>query len=95
MMHRHDIVIVGSGLAGLRAAMVAFELESLLGLAEAIVVSALVRQESRGAHSREDYPDRDDHNWLKHTLIQKTEKEPRVFFKPLTVTRFQPKARTY
>jgi succinate dehydrogenase / fumarate reductase flavoprotein subunit len=75
--------------------MEAFELESLLGLAQAIVVSALARQESRGAHSREDYPDRDDHNWLKHTLIQETEKGPRVFFKPVTITRFQPKARTY
>ncbi len=75
--------------------MEAFELESLLGLAQAIVVSALARQESRGAHSREDYPDRDDQNWLKHTLIQETEKGPRVFFKPVTITRFQPKARTY
>jgi len=75
--------------------MEAFELESLLGLAEAIVVSALARQESRGAHSRQDYPDRDDHNWLKHTLIQKTERDPRIFFKPVTITRFQPKARTY
>ena len=70
-------------------------MESLLGLAEAIVVSALARQESRGAHSREDYTDRDDHNWLKHTLIQKTEKGPRIFFSPVTITRFQPKARTY
>lgn len=75
--------------------MEAFELESLLGLGEAIVVSALARQESRGAHFREDYPERDDQNWLKHTLIQKTGKEPEVFFKPVTVTRFQPKARTY
>jgi succinate dehydrogenase / fumarate reductase flavoprotein subunit len=75
--------------------MEAFELESLLGLGEAIVVSALARQESRGAHFREDFPDRDDQNWLKHTLIQKTDREPRVFFKPVTVTRFQPKARTY
>ena len=75
--------------------MEAFELEALLGLSEAIVVSALARQESRGAHFREDYPDRDDQNWLKHTLIQKTEKEPEVFFKAVTVTRFQPKARAY
>jgi succinate dehydrogenase / fumarate reductase flavoprotein subunit len=75
--------------------MEAFELESLLGLAEAIVVSAQARQESRGAHSREDFPERDDQNWLKHTLIQKTDHGPRVSFKPVTITRFQPKARTY
>jgi succinate dehydrogenase / fumarate reductase flavoprotein subunit len=73
----------------------ALELECLLGLAEAIVLSAMARTESRGAHSREDYPERDDAGWLKHTLIQRTEGEPRIFFKPVTVTRFEPKPRTY
>ena len=57
----------------------AIELESLLGLAEAIIVSAMNRQESRGAHHREDYPERDDQNWLKHTLIRKTDKAPGGF----------------
>lgn len=73
----------------------ALELDALLGLAETILVSALARQESRGAHYREDFPERDDANWLKHTLVQKTDTEPRVFFKPVVITRFQPKARTY
>jgi succinate dehydrogenase / fumarate reductase flavoprotein subunit len=75
--------------------MEVFELESLLGLAEAILVSAQARQESRGAHDREDFPERDDRNWLKHTLVQWTGQGPRIFFKPVTVTRFQPKARVY
>jgi succinate dehydrogenase / fumarate reductase flavoprotein subunit len=75
--------------------MEAFELESLLGLSEAILASALARKESRGAHYREDFPERDDQDWLKHTLIQKTDHGPRIFFKPVTITRFQPKARTY
>jgi succinate dehydrogenase / fumarate reductase, flavoprotein subunit len=75
--------------------MDAVELESLLGLAEAILVSALARKESRGAHFREDYPERDDENWLKHTLIQQTDGGHRVFYKPVTITRFEPKARTY
>jgi succinate dehydrogenase / fumarate reductase flavoprotein subunit len=73
----------------------ALELESLLGLAEAIVVCAMTRKESRGAHFREGYPDRDDANWLKHTLIQQTETGPKIFYKPVTITRFEPKARTY
>ena len=73
----------------------AMELRGLLDLGEAIAVSAELRQESRGAHFREDYPDRDDENWLEHTLIQKTEGVPRVFYKPVTVTRFKPKPREY
>jgi len=75
--------------------MEAMELRGLLDLAEAIAVSAGLREESRGAHFREDYPDRDDRNWLKHTLVRKTEEGPRVSYKPVTVTRFQPKPRKY
>lgn len=73
----------------------AMELRSLLGLAETIVVSALGREESRGAHYREDFPDRDDTNFLKHTLVRKTEKGPELSYKPVIVTEFEPKARTY
>ncbi len=75
--------------------MDAVELESLLGLAEAILVSAEARKESRGAHFREDYPERDDKNWLKHTFMQKADGGHRVFYKPVTITRFEPKARVY
>ena len=75
--------------------MDACELESLLGLAETILMSAIARMESRGAHFREDYPERDDVNWLKHTLVKKTDDGPRISYKPVTITRFQPKARTY
>jgi succinate dehydrogenase / fumarate reductase, flavoprotein subunit len=75
--------------------MDACELESLLGLAETILVSAIARTESRGAHFREDYPERDDENWLKHTLVRKTDDGPRISYKPVRITRFQPKARTY
>lgn len=73
----------------------AIELESLLGLAEVILVSALSRTESRGAHYREDYPDRDDHDWLKHTLVMAGDNDPQVSFKPVKITRFQPKARKF
>ncbi len=73
----------------------ALELESLLTLGETILVSALAREESRGAHSREDYPERDDRNWLKHTLVEKTATGPRLFSKPVTITRFKPQPRVY
>lgn len=73
----------------------AIELESLLGLAEAILVSAIVRTESRGAHYREDYPERDDHNWLKHTMVTTGADGPEISFKPVKITKFEPKARTF
>jgi succinate dehydrogenase / fumarate reductase flavoprotein subunit len=71
------------------------ELESLLHLAEAILESARARKESRGAHYREDYQERDDTNWLKHSLVTKTSKGLRVFCKPVAITRFEPKPRMY
>ena len=73
----------------------ALELQNMLPLAEAIVASALNRTESRGAHSREDFPDRDDEHWLKHTLVQRTDSGLSITGKPVTITRFQPKPRAY
>jgi len=73
----------------------ALELESLLGLAESMVISAMERKESRGAHYRVDFPERDDENWLKHTLIRKTENGPEISYKPVAITRFEPKPRVY
>ncbi|MBI5017859.1 MAG: succinate dehydrogenase flavoprotein subunit [Deltaproteobacteria bacterium] len=71
------------------------EFDSLLALAKAIVVSALARTESRGAHFREDFPERDDAAWLKHTQVRLAEGEIEVSYKPVTVTRFTPKPRVY
>ncbi|PYU98259.1 MAG: succinate dehydrogenase/fumarate reductase flavoprotein subunit, partial [Acidobacteria bacterium] len=71
------------------------ELGGLIDLAEALVSSALARQESRGAHSREDFPKRDDPNWLKHTLAYKTPQGIELKYKPVTVTKFEPKERKY
>jgi succinate dehydrogenase / fumarate reductase flavoprotein subunit len=75
--------------------MEAFELENMILQAEVIVASALAREESRGAHFREDFPDRDDARWLKHTLAFFTPEGPRIAYKPVTITRYEPKARTY
>ena len=73
----------------------AVELENLLDLAEVLVEGALVRQESRGAHFREDFPTRDDANWLKHTLAYRGEKGVTFRYKPVTITKFQPQERKY
>jgi succinate dehydrogenase / fumarate reductase flavoprotein subunit len=66
-----------------------------LDLAEVIIAGALARKESRGAHYRVDYPKRDDVNWLKHTLAYRTAEGPKLSYKPVTITRFQPTARGY
>jgi succinate dehydrogenase / fumarate reductase flavoprotein subunit len=71
------------------------ELGYLLDCAEATAAGALARQESRGAHSREDYPERDDVEWLKHTLAYKSEGGPELRYKPVTLGRFEPKPRIY
>jgi succinate dehydrogenase / fumarate reductase, flavoprotein subunit len=71
------------------------ELGGLLDLADVLVESALARQESRGAHFREDFPKRDDPNWLKHTLAYKGEKGIDFRYKPVTITTFEPKERKY
>ncbi len=76
----------------------ALELENLVGLAIATVVSALARKESRGAHSRTDFLDRDDVNWMKHTLYYKLDRRldyKPVRTKPLTVDSFPPVKRVY
>ena len=72
------------------------ELGYMLDLAEVIALGALSREESRGAHSREDFPKRDDEKWLVHTMFRhSTDDGPQVFFKPVTITRFEPKERKY
>jgi succinate dehydrogenase / fumarate reductase flavoprotein subunit len=76
----------------------ALELDNLIEVAKASIVSALARQETRGAQARSDYPNRDDANWLKHTLWfrdgNRLAYKP-VNLKPLSVDAFPPKARTY
>ena len=76
----------------------ALELENLVGVARATLVSAIHRTESRGAHTREDFPERDDERWLRHTLYARAEDQvdtKPVRLKPLTVESVKPKARVY
>ncbi len=73
----------------------ALELNNMLRIAEVIVYSALLRTESRGAHFRSDYPERNDEEWLKHSLVNETPTGLQENFKPLAVGRFEPELRRY
>jgi succinate dehydrogenase/fumarate reductase flavoprotein subunit len=71
------------------------ETENLLALAEAVMMAALAREESRGGHARTDFKVRDDARFLKHTLVRKENGAPRLDYKPVTITRWKPVERKY
>jgi succinate dehydrogenase / fumarate reductase flavoprotein subunit len=73
----------------------ALELGSMLEMADCLVTGAIARTESRGAHSRLDYPERDDENWLRHTLTSYDDGAVALEYKPVTITEHQPAVRTY
>ncbi len=74
----------------------ALELGNMLELADLVVRGAQARTESRGAHSREDHPQRDDEHWLRHTLASRgSDGEPALYYEPVVIARFQPEARAY
>jgi succinate dehydrogenase / fumarate reductase, flavoprotein subunit len=73
----------------------AIELGSMLEMADCLVTGAMARTESRGAHSRLDHPERDDENWLKHTMTSYDDGEVRLDYKPVTITEYEPAVRTY
>lgn len=73
----------------------AYELSGMLELAEAIATGAVTRQESRGSHARIDFKTRDDQNWMKHTMAQYTPEGPKLSYKKVAVTRWQPEERKY
>jgi fumarate reductase flavoprotein subunit len=73
----------------------ALELGSMLDVAEAVVRSGLERRESRGSHTRRDYPDRDDDRYLKHSLSVATPEGPRIEYGEVSVTRWPPAERKY
>ena len=75
--------------------MAALELDFMLDCATAVAHTALAREESRGAHSRRDFPDRDDEKYLKHSLTYHTDGAPRIDYRDVRLGKFEPKARSY
>ena len=97
LRERHkNIALVDRGKIFNTQLMNIWELGNLLQLAELVTVCALNRTESRGAHARDDYPKRDDANWLKHTLSWVREDgKIDLGYKPVVITQHQPKERVY
>jgi succinate dehydrogenase / fumarate reductase flavoprotein subunit len=73
----------------------AIELGHMLDLAELITLWALNREESRGAHYREDFPERNDEKWLVHTMLRQSAEGPQIFTKPVTIIKYPPEERKY
>jgi succinate dehydrogenase / fumarate reductase flavoprotein subunit len=94
---RYQRIAVGDkGRVFNQALTFAIELGFLLDCGETIIRSAIERKESRGAHTHVEHPDRNDDNWLKHTIIKRSDgREPEISFVPVTITRWKPEVRTY
>jgi succinate dehydrogenase / fumarate reductase, flavoprotein subunit len=97
LRERYERVAVGDkGRVFNQALTFALELGFLLDCGETVVRDAITRTESRGAHTRTDHPERNDREWLQHTLLTYREKgEPEVSYLPVTITQWKPEVRTY
>ena len=91
----NNIIIEDRGSTFNTEVMNALELDFMLDVAETIANSALKRKESRGSHTRTDFPKRDDENFLKHTVAYRTADGPRIEYLPVSITRWPPEERKY
>jgi succinate dehydrogenase / fumarate reductase flavoprotein subunit len=73
----------------------ALEFQNVVALARAIVAGALAREESRGAHFRQDFPRRDDAKWMHHTLARYTPDGPELSYGKVRMTKYEPTERSY
>jgi succinate dehydrogenase / fumarate reductase, flavoprotein subunit len=90
-----DVSIDDKGTVFNQDVLGALELDFMLDNAEAIVLSAIERKESRGAQFRTDYPERNDAEWLKHITVEVNGGEPRISYSEVTMTQWEPQERTY
>jgi fumarate reductase flavoprotein subunit len=90
-----DIMIEDRGSTFNTEVISALELDFMLDVAEAVAHSALERKESRGSHTRTDFPKRDDQNFLRHSLAYRTPDGPRIEYSPVSITRWTPEERKY
>lgn len=97
-MAREDyksVYISGDCLRYSQALVNIIEFESMLDLAEVITRGALNREETRGSHFRNDFPQRDDKKWLKHTLVTFKDERPQISYKDVQIDKYEPKERKY
>ena len=96
LRHRyHQLALRSDCLKFCQELVTMMEFEYMLDIAEVITKGALAREETRGSHFRLDFPRRDDQNWLKHTIAEFTPKGPRLTYRPVKITRYQPQERKY
>jgi succinate dehydrogenase / fumarate reductase flavoprotein subunit len=96
LLEKYKDAVIGDSSEKYNMAFINYvEIENILKLAKAITMGALNRKESRGSHSRADYPIRDDANFLKHTLIYQDGDQYRLEYSPVKVTKYQPEERKY
>jgi succinate dehydrogenase / fumarate reductase flavoprotein subunit len=92
----HDVSVTSSSLFMNYELVGALELEYMLDICHIITLGALLREESRGAHSRRDFPTRNDADWLKHTMAALGEDgKPRIYYKDVVITKYEPMERKY
>jgi succinate dehydrogenase / fumarate reductase flavoprotein subunit len=90
-----DVYLSSPNLRFCQEAVNILEFEYMIDLAEVITLGALNREETRGSHCRLDFPERDDKNWLKHTLVTFRDGKPQISYKDVKLGRYQPQARLY
>jgi succinate dehydrogenase / fumarate reductase flavoprotein subunit len=90
-----DVYISSSNLRFCQEAVNILEFEFMLDLAEVITLGALNREETRGSHYRLDFPEREDKNWLKHTMVTFKDGRPEIGYKEVKLGKYKPQARVY